>query len=76
MKMQGAAVRTYIPEKKQERVKPAFFGTQPSEHSRAVYSNRRRVKGRYVKGSLLAEESRTEIGTELCAPATEHLVND
>jgi len=49
VKMQGAAVRTYIPEKKQKGQRH-WVGKR--EQQRAVYANRRRVNGSYGKHLL------------------------
>src|SRR6266403_1545104 len=49
MKMQGAAVRTYIPEKKQ---KGQRHWDGKREQQQAVYANRRRVNGAYGKQLL------------------------
>jgi transposase len=49
VKMQGAAVRTYIPEKKQ---KGQRHWDGKHEQQQAVYANRRRVNGAYGKRLL------------------------
>ena len=62
VKMQGAAVRTYVPEKKQ---KGQRHWDGKHEQRQAVYANRRRVNGAYGK-RLFTEERRAD-RTGLCA---------